>query len=231
MSKIEKIQKITPETTQNLVRFPKRSIANREFPFNKKSTLPRGIYKDSKGYTAYAGLDPATGKKIQRAGFESVQHAQDWIDAQRQILKSKSGMVRVLAASDDAAAQAAIAALEKAGVYQPHVLIQAVEDYLNRLPSGSPTLFQDLCDQYLEQKKTIGLKPRSIAFIKGTLKPFRRILKDRLIHTLTPQEISAIANAPNTPPSREPTEKSQSQHFSNSRLRRSSCTPATCRRD
>lgn len=196
MPKVEKIQKNQAEFGQNLVRFPKPRKNDSEFPSQKKSSkLPKGIYQDSKGlYTAYAGKDPTTGKKIQRSGLPSAQHAQDWIDAQKQILKSKSGVVRVLAASDDAAAQAAIAALEAAGAYQPHILIQAVEDYLRRLPSGTPTAFGDLCDAYITHKTKINLKARSVGFIKDQLRPFRKAFKDRHIHTITPQEIAEIAN-------------------------------------
>jgi integrase len=164
-----------------------------------KKSRGGGVYRAHGAWTASAGFDPITKKRVQKGGFASAADARRWRAQQLAEVGAKRATARELSMSEAADASAAMEALSTNGMASPGILSAAVAEYLARHPkAGVGVTVAAFYAQWLADKKQLRRRPATLTAAKANFKPFL-CYREKTLGNVTRADVEKVVFAASSP--------------------------------
>lgn len=182
------------EESSNEVPFPAASknqvsarSSNRPLPI-----LPRGVCLEHGTYTASAGFLPGSNTRLRRSGFKTATEATIWRALQFENKTAVRARARELSAGEAADAANAFDKLYKLGKSTPGILSAIVEEHIARNPEADPTTVSEYLEKWLQLKKSLGRRSRTVSSARSKMRPFLKNFGQKRLTEITLNDIEAI---------------------------------------
>lgn len=142
----------------------------------KPSSQERGVWLEHGKWTAAAGFDPVTKKRLRKSGFASETEAIEW--RAKQLGKKASDQaarrqkVREISESEMLDATEALELLSKAGLVKGGILRITAEYFIARHPEAVPTTVRQFYENWINAKEELGRRYHTLSSAKSTMTTF-----------------------------------------------------------
>ena len=135
-----------------------------------------GITFEHGKFTASAGIDPGTKKRIRKFGFATEKEAVEWrakkLSTKTSDQAERRQKLREMTEGEIVDAAEALERLDKAGLIKGGILRVVAEDYIARHPEATATTVRQFYETWLNSKKERGRRYHTISSAKGAMSTF-----------------------------------------------------------